>query len=734
MNRRNQIRNEGQRLKRMNKAAVLLAAAILLAGISPAAAAGVYAASDNGAAGASVFAGTSDPDSTQENQMVMKELRLKKGSRTITINGVNETILRSPYTSGGSTMVPLGVFAAAFGAQTELGDGDTVRIVLGGKAVTVTIGSPVIWTSTGKIKAAAPAALVNGVLTVPLRPVAEGLGARLTWNRSGEITVRLAVPAGTQTEDEEGSGRVGNSSYGWSIDPAGQLEPETSEDESYTSFTSPTGSYYVQIHTLTNQPEQDTSSLLDNLAEDARTSESLILNESMGVSALGKVPYASVITLSPVSGGLEETRAYYHNGNVYLVYLASTDAVLYKDLEQYRDLLNSFEPSFNVAGQKGKTKDLAVSTDGSSLTYAYPESYSIALRLPNGWSQENDSAGFSGPGGQKLHFSVSSNPSGAVLDSWAKQREVALSQTFITGAYRVLGTEKVEISGEQGLLLHTEIKSSGGWSNYDEVLLIKDGFRYLITYRGKESAGESGQQNVQKGQPQSSTTPATVQPDTGAAASAQVSAEADTQADAQTGAGAAAGAATGVESSGPSSLVSSTLGAILDTVDIPFEDIEAYYGHVDDPLLETDFSKMTVKTSVPYGFTLQIPRYWTPLTDAMDPQTVVYQFPGGSFKLSAVKTDEPELKLGNLLAAYAAASGKAGFSLTGTENATFVGVPATIVSIRQTENGSAASKRVICFAHQGLFYTLTFTLQDTNATEAQKAALIRVEKSFAFLD
>lgn len=730
-------------MTKMRKPAMLLAGAILLAGISPSAAGSVFAAADTGTAGASAWNSQSAVSSEHQGQgTTVQELRLKLGSREAEINGKKETILRSPYLSGGVVMVPLGVFSAAFGAQTGLGDGSTVRVTLGERAVSLTIGSPVMWTAQGKILAAASPALVNGVLTVPLRQVAEGLGARLSAGSNGEIIVsRIGSAADTSGEDSgEEAGRVGSSVYGWSIDNPGEQIPDSPGQESYTSFSGPEGSYYLQVHVLTNQAEQDGDSLLDNLAEDVLANGNLILSEAVVDAKDGSAPYASVIFTDDTSGGMEETRAYYKDNKIYLVYLTLLNAASYRDFERYNALLDSFEPSFDAADPS--LEDLSLSSDEGNLVFAFEDSYNISLRLPSGWEQGDDPADFNGPNGEHIHFSVSSSPTGLTPEGWAGMLKQKLGKTYVADAYHEQGSVQAQWSGEQGLVVKSQINTGSGWADLYQAVLIKDGYRYLMQYKG--AVGDSKGKETGTGDLAAPANPV----DPAQSSNPANLAEQD-KSDDPAGLGDPADSAEPTslsDLSGPtdSSAVTNAsavsddpaFNQLLDSVEIPFAAIEDSFGHLEDPSLESDLTQTVTKTSEPYHFTLKLPRYWRSLPASTDSSSAKYDFPGGSFKLSAVKTDEPELYLGDLRSSYTSASGSLGITLTSTENATIAGVPAVIFNIRQQLDaaGGTVTKRVVAFDRKGIFYTLTFVLNDANATDAQKAAMSGVEKSFAFVE
>ncbi|ANS76055.1 hypothetical protein AWM70_16920 [Paenibacillus yonginensis] len=683
-----------------NKPAFLLAAA-LLAGISPAAAQSALAASAEVGNAAISPAAQSAAASIQESAgSGLNELRLKAGSRRITINGDAEVILRAPYRVNGTTMVPLSVFASAFGADSRLGDGDVVKLTIGTRKVTLTIGSPVLWTNKGKSRMDASPAMVGGVLMVPLRPVAEGFGASIS-SSNGEVVVKLSKALSGQPgketagDNQSSPAMVGNSYYGWSMDNPGDLVGQASQDESSAVFSDPNGNYYLQIHVAGGQPDQDGAALLDNLAEEVKANQETVLHEE--VVRQGDVSYARMIT-SDEDGMLAEIRSYYNDHKVYLLYFTLADAYVYQDFNAYAGLLDSFRTSYDAGSSR--IEDLSHETDGRHTLYN--EVYGIGVTLPEGWSKDDNGTDFNGPDGARVRFSVSSNPEGQTADSWAEQMKQRLNQLYVPAALRVEGVSLTEASDEKAAVLKAEVNAGDGWKPVDQVMWVVDDYRYFMEYQGP------------------------VQAVTGTASAASDSANANSN----TGDTGSGNTGDGEQVSADSA--DSTFDAILNSVDIPFSDIEDYYGKLEDRALESDLSKMVIKSSAANGFTIQIPRYWTPVFDQFDQTNVQYSFPGGSFKLAMIQTDAPEQYLGNLAGSYAAAASSGSGVTVSTDKTVVSGTPATVFTLHTTQDGVPLTKRIVAFSHKGTFYQLTFALNDANATDEQKTAMSKVEKSFKF--
>ena len=98
--------------------------------------------------------------------------------------------------STGQTLVPVRALATAVGGTVEWeGETRTVRIVLGGQQIALTPGSTSALVDDRPVALSQPAVLWQGRTLVPLRFVAEGFGAQVTWDNATR-SVRITVPRG----------------------------------------------------------------------------------------------------------------------------------------------------------------------------------------------------------------------------------------------------------------------------------------------------------------------------------------------------------------------------------------------------------------------------------------------------------------------------------------------------------------------------------------------------------
>ncbi|KKO55019.1 stalk domain-containing protein [Paenibacillus sp. DMB20] len=595
-------------------------------------------------------------------------LTVQKGSSSAVVNGKSYTIAK-PVSRNGIVMVPLSIFKKAFGSEIRLEGTSRVRLLQGPHAVVMIMGSTTAWIDGKKVKLPAEPQMVSGTLMVPLRPVAAGIGAKLSTDKDGKLSISLKVTdksgSGNSTDPDgmSGKSRVGNSYYQWSINyPAGMVIGSGSDSENVASFTDATGRYYLEVHADPQSVELDTEDLLQQLIKDARLTGDVVLDQETVAQA--PVPYARIVSRD-ADGVLWEGRLYYANKRLYGLYFADSDAIHYKDLDKYADLLNSFKVSFN-AGDKN-LKDLSSMENGlRSITNA---DYGITAAVPAGWQVNNQEMFYGSEEEGYLSIYVNSAPKGVegTLSGWADRMKKWLEESFAADAYQIVGLTPVEISGVKGQILEVRYNFGDGWTTEYEVMVQKNGYRYYLEYtvpEGKEEAARAWKN-------------------------------------------------------------------VLKSIHIDYEAVPANFGRIGDADFLTDKTKMATKTSNVYKYHVDIPRYWTPISDRFDSGRVEYGFVGGSFAVESVKDTPAEYIVSRLKQYYnEAASGKSKLKVLGIEDTTFAGVSAVSFRVHQVKNGIGYTTRQIVFEKDGATHTVTAVLNDANATDVQKQAIERTLASF----
>ncbi|MFC9711205.1 stalk domain-containing protein [Paenibacillus sp. NPDC056933] len=597
------------------------------------------------------------------------ELRIKAGSTNAYINGSKQAIAK-PYQIKGITMVPVGVFKKAFGSEIRLEKNDVVKIKEGPHTVTLTIGSSIAWVDGVKKEMGAGPKMVNGVLMVPLRPVAAGIGATLAPNSAGEMVIRLMQSDDSIDEDEggidldAGKTRIGNSYYGWSINyPADLMILQTGEQERMMTFGTADSSYYLEVYVSDQDVALDADDLLQQLVQEAKQSGDTVLDrESI---AKGKTPYARIV-VKDVDGLLWEMRQYIRDGRQYDVYLADYEALNYKDLSKRAALLNSFQPTYAVSDRT--IKDLSTVDDG--MRSAWNDDYGIELNIPAGWSMDNNQMVYESKDGAYLQLRVTSAPTGATVKDWSGQLDKWMRETFTPDSYEPIGSSTMNISGETAEVNEFRYNFGDGWQTEFDVLFQKNGYRYYAEYTFPEDQAEDRE----------------------------------------------------------------WFKRIMKSVEIDFDTVSDNFGQLDEDPYLTDKTKTLTRTSKRYHYSVDIPRYWTPYNDRFEYSPVVYTFTGGEFSIVASDDKSIEMTVSQLREAYAEATKtRKNFKLLSSEELMFAGVPAFSFTYHEVDNGVPYSGRQIVFEQNGTTYTITSGLNDANKTEVQAAALEKAVNSFTFI-
>lgn len=603
------------------------------------------------------------------SDLITSELRITAGSTSAYINGSKQAIAK-PYQFKGVTMVPVGVFKKAFGSEIRLEKNDVVKVKEGPHTVTLTIGSSIAWVDGVKKEMGAAPKMVNGVLMVPLRPVAAGIGATLAPSSSGEMVIRLLQTDESEDEDEgginldEGKTRIGNSYYGWSINyPSDLMILQTGEQERMMTFGAEDSSYYLEVYVSDQDVNLDSDDLLQQLVQEAKESGDTVLDrESI---AKGKTPYARIV-VKDADGVLWEMRQYIHDGRQYDVYLADYGALNYKDLGKRAALLNSFQPTY---AQSDRTiKDLSTVDEGMRSTWN--DDYGIELKIPAGWSMDNTQMIYEAKDGAYLQLRVTSAPKGATVKEWSGQLDKWMRETFTPESYEPIGSYTMDVSGETAEVNEFRYNFGDGWQTEFDVLLQKNGYRYYAEYTFPEEQTKDRE----------------------------------------------------------------WFKSIMKSVEIDFDTVSDNFGQLDEDPYLTDKTKSVTRTSKRYHYSVDIPRYWTPYNDRFEYSPVVYTFTGGQFSIATSEEKSIEMTVSQLREAYAEATKtRKNFKLISSEELTFAGVPAFSFIYHEVDNGVPYTGRQIVFEQNGTTYTITSGLNDANKTEVQAAALEKAVNSFTFI-
>ncbi|MCR4419503.1 MAG: copper amine oxidase N-terminal domain-containing protein [Clostridia bacterium] len=121
-------------------------------------------------------------------------LILRVGSRTAQLGGETRTLEQAPYLQGNTVMVPFRFIGEALGARVSW-EAQSKRIVYqsGGVKLVFQLGQPWVEVNGQRRELEVAPRLVGTTTMVPLRVVAEYLGAEVVWNQERkEITISLS--------------------------------------------------------------------------------------------------------------------------------------------------------------------------------------------------------------------------------------------------------------------------------------------------------------------------------------------------------------------------------------------------------------------------------------------------------------------------------------------------------------------------------------------------------------
>lgn len=596
------------------------------------------------------------------------ELKLKVGSTIAVING-GQSVITKPYIDHSTTMVPLGVFKKAFGSQVRLENANQVKVTYGAHTLTMTIDSHLAWVDGQKVKLDVAPTMKSDTLMVPLRLVAQGIGAKISTGSAGEIVIKListedkVILEDISMDSDVGKTKIGNSYYDWSMNyPSGLIIGLGGSYESIATFNDSEGTYYMEVHTNKQEVELQADDLLQQLVEDSKDAGEVVLDREAFPKA--SVPYARVVT-KDTEGTIWENRAYYDKEQIYEIYFADLNAVNYKDVSKNSALLNSFKTSFNK--QDKTVKDLSSVVNG--LRNVYNGDYGISLDVPAGWDMDNESMYYEGDEGSYLKLNVTSAPKDSSLELWSEQMKKWLGESFVKDSYKIVDTYPIVISDSDGLVNEVQYNYGDGWITEYEVMVEKDGFRYYAEYSVPESHKEDLAQ----------------------------------------------------------------FEAIMNSIEIEYEVVSETFGRMEEDPYLIDKSKIVTKSSKAYKFKLNIPQFWTPIQDRFEFTPIQYQYTGGRFMITAEPDSSVEEAVSQLKAYYNEATKKSkDLIIRSVENTTFAGVNATMFKLHQVKDGIPYEGTQILFSNNGITYTVTTAMNDANATQVQKDALEKALKSFTF--
>lgn len=148
----------------------------------------------------------------------------------------------TPVIENGRTLIPVRALFEKMGADVSWnGENQEVRIECGDIKISMTIGEKTAVVSDKAVGLSVPPAIINGRTMIPLRFVAESIGAKVSWDEDNR-SVSVFTQEDSRDEDEEISAPQ---------TVIKEVEFSKKEDHDALSFTA-SGKYTVSKMTLTN--------------------------------------------------------------------------------------------------------------------------------------------------------------------------------------------------------------------------------------------------------------------------------------------------------------------------------------------------------------------------------------------------------------------------------------------------------------------------------------------------
>lgn len=542
------------------------------------------------------------------------EVRVKVGSGQMSVNKEKVSI-QAPYSSGKIAMAPLSVFtnAKGFGATLKP-TGKSLKLVYLKHTLVLAKGSKAA-TFDGK-KATLPAAPVDksGVTMVPLEAIAKALGLKLSTDaKTKEFVLKgtSASPAatGNSIDSDAGKNKVGDSYYKWSMNlPTNLAQTDQYDKGSKITFADVKGEFYMAVFVDEAEEPLDESEQSDML-KGGRYGTTII---DVSTVASGKDTYQRVV-MKDTTGFFYEYRGIQRNGFFYTVVFGKK-AKTKAELDAYRTLLDSFQPSFDSSNKS--LKDLSIVKNGK---IAYTNAtYGLSLTLPVAW-EENEYAAYTGKGGssyvgpedETLDLAVHSVLPNDTLEAWV-QRDIRYLEDMTAEQYRKpVETTAITWNGLPAILLRTSLTADAKeWTDVVHIYAMKGNYKYQTTLSYPQERKNE---------------------------------------------------------------VSVVLDEALGGMKIDFAAVEKNFGRVPDEEDTRDLTTLATKTSKDYGYSVTVPKYW--IDSSVDMEEDMVEFGNdGVFFLVAVEEDTSLDELKETAEEMYATIKQ--LKLQSTTNVTFAGGPA----------------------------------------------------------
>ncbi|SYX86466.1 stalk domain-containing protein [Paenibacillus alvei] len=418
-------------------------------------------------------------------------LRLKVGSTSATLNGEKLAIVK-PYVRQGTTMVPLSIFTNVFDADLKWEQDNAV--ILEGDAVSIRmrIGQKQAMLNGKLVTLAVAPEMTGGTAMVPLKQVAQAFGATYSVDKDKSIVLHWKQAgnlAGAAVDVSTKAARVGDSYYQWNmVLPKGWAHESLSPEEFAVIFTDPTEHVYVTINALdwASKPLEHWADTFKGQASEQQLMEYLQTEElddesEMYEASTGKVDgIAYAQSVFINEEDMYLARMFSANGKRYIVRIFDTNAQRPKQMLQYVPLINTFRPSFSA----GAATNISSVKDGYRNTELWGKG--LTMDLPVEWASSDTYFQSYGSKNweQSVNYNIATAAPGLTIDQFAKDHLSYMKKTTKSEYLQVDPVQDVKLADGK-MAKSMKVKSrvdEQNWKVSMHLLVVDQGVQYLMIY------------------------------------------------------------------------------------------------------------------------------------------------------------------------------------------------------------------------------------------------------------
>ncbi|WP_164545400.1 stalk domain-containing protein [Paenibacillus albus] len=599
------------------------------------------------------------------------EIKLAIGSPTLTVNGTTSTI-QKPYKQNGTTMVPLSVITKAFGAGLKLENNKIITLSYNKTTVVLTIGSKSVKVNGSPITLTAEPKIVNNVTMVPLRVIVSAFGATLALNGNA-ITIKGFKVATTAASTGNNTGGI-NSDAG-----------KTQVGDSYYNWSMK----YPSDLVMTYQNDNGTITEWSSVAEDSKIAI-FIEDVDQAYSHEELRDYAAdyfasdefavekkTVTIGNLS--FEKIISKSRSGWYYEYRVIQVDNRIYmaasgvksenKDkLNGFQDILNSFKPSF--AKSDISLKDITKVQNGN-LTVT-DKDYGLSVKLPVDWVRVKDASFpmFANKNGL-MSVQISSLKENDTAADWMHRMRQKLENSFLPDYLRNVSESSMTLADGQAQVLGFEY-------SYDKKVWYKE---YDVFFAVAKHKYELDYLYVQDGTAKGE----------------------------------------------------SLFTSIASSIDIDTNFVESNFSDLDDAEHLADLT--VTKTSKKYGYSIGLPESWHGVDKDFEEDSVFYTIPFGSVGIDTFEETSTSDYI-NMLRNFINSDDnmkKAGAVIKETTTTTVgSGISATKIVVDFPTDTVPSTTIFYIFEKNGTTYLINYTVNQSNNTDSNRAAVEKVIGSFTF--